>query len=342
MRRLANTAHSGSARTALGDDNTDYYPVPLTRAALRPGTIYADPYGHVLMVVKWLPQTADRGGLLLAVDGQPDNSISRKRFWEGTFLFAKGQPGAGPGFKRARPLIGQPPVSQPNAALTKTSAFAPYANDQGALDPETFYARIGTLINPRGLPPAAVYEETLNALVEQLNTRLSSVDTGEAFVRSHPGTVIPMPEGAKIFETIGPWEDFATPSRDMRLLIAMNVLLSLPERIVRHPELFVLAGKSPAAARTEIEALHQRLTRERTLDYKRSDLSLARITIADLLARRAAFEIAYNPNDCVERRWGAPENSPEISTCQRRAPEDQRTRMNDVRTWFRTTQRPPR
>ena len=29
--------------------------------------------------------------------------------------------------------------------------------------------------------------------------------------------------------------------------------------------------------------------------------------------------MAYNPNDCVELRWGAPEKSHEASTCKRRA-----------------------
>ena len=57
-----------------------------------------------------------------------------------------------------------------------------------------------------------------------------------------------MPEGPKIFETVGPWEDYATPSRDMRLIIAMNVLLGLPERIERHPELFVLGGAQAGRA----------------------------------------------------------------------------------------------
>jgi hypothetical protein len=33
-----------------------------------------------------------------------------------------------------------------------------------------------------------------------------------------------MPDGASIFETAGAWEDFATPSRDLRLLIAMDVV----------------------------------------------------------------------------------------------------------------------
>jgi hypothetical protein len=37
-----------------------------TRAALWPGTVYADPYGHVLVLVKWVPPGPGRGGLLLA------------------------------------------------------------------------------------------------------------------------------------------------------------------------------------------------------------------------------------------------------------------------------------
>ncbi len=49
-------------------------------------------------------QTPARGGLLLAVDGQPDTSIGRKRFWEGTFLFANDVKSAGPGFKAFRPV----------------------------------------------------------------------------------------------------------------------------------------------------------------------------------------------------------------------------------------------
>ena len=84
--------------------------------------------------------------------------------------------------------------------------------------------------------------------MEQLKTRVDSVDKGEAYMRAHPGTVIPMPSGPAIFETTGPWEDYATPSRDMRLLIAMNVLAGLPERIRRYPDLYVLRGEQPGRA----------------------------------------------------------------------------------------------
>ena len=102
---IANGVHSGNGRTAADDDDTDYYPVPLSRGRLRPGTIYADPYGHVLVLVKRVPQTGDGAGVFLAVDGQPDGTVARKRFWRGNFLFAQDPALGSPGFKRFRPIV---------------------------------------------------------------------------------------------------------------------------------------------------------------------------------------------------------------------------------------------
>lgn len=350
LRKLANTVHSGSARTALNDDATDVYPVPLERRWLRPGTVYADPYGHVLMIVKWVDQAAGHGGLLLAVDGQPDNSIGRKRFWEGTFLFASDVASAGPGFKAFRPLVAAESAAggaawRPlrNAELVKSSGFVPFSAEQASLPPDAFYARMGHAINPQGLDPRTAYEETLAALVEQFSTRVGSVDNGEGFMREHPGTVIPMPEGPKIFETVGPWEDFATPSRDMRLLIAMTVVEGMPDQVVRHPQLFVLGGRKPEAVRTELAALHTKRVGEQSIEYRKSNGAAQKLTVGELLARKAAFEMAYNPNDCAEIRWGAPPGSAERATCTRQAPDDQRARMEgDYRPWFHQRRRPTR
>jgi N-methylhydantoinase A len=46
-----------------------------------------------------------------------------------------------------------------------------------------------------------------------------------------------------------------------------------------------------------------------------------------VIDRATDFEMAYNPNDCVELRWGAPANSDEASTCKRHAPQAQRAKM---------------
>ncbi|HVZ33366.1 MAG TPA: hypothetical protein VG963_13130, partial [Polyangiaceae bacterium] len=56
----------------------------------------------------------------------------------------------------------------------------------------------------------------------------------------------------------------------------------------------------------------------------------------------AALETAYNPNDCVEARWGAPEGSPERTTCKRVAPAEQTASMERYRPWFHKRERPPR
>jgi len=344
-RRLMDTVQSGSARTALADDATDFYPLPLARDVLRPGVIYADPYGHTLMIVKWIAPTPAHGGLLLAVDAQPDNSVGRKRFWEGTFLFTSDTRSAGPGFKAFRPIVRDAagrlrPLT--NAELANDRRFPPYSDEQAHLAADAFYVRMSALINPQGVAPVRAYDDMLDALVEQLQTRVGSVDNGERYMRTHPSPPVPMPQGVHIFETIGPWEDYATPSRDMRLIIAMNVLTGLPERIVRHPELYLLDGKTANDARAEVEALHAQRVRERAITYTRSDGGPWTLTVADLLARKAAFEMAYNPNDCAELRWGAAEGTEEYAPCRRHAPAEQRARMTEYRPWFRDARRPPR
>ena len=343
--RIMDRVTSGNGRTALRDDATDFYPVALERATLWPGTVFADPYGHTLVIVKWVPQTKERGGLLLAVDAQPDNTVARKRFWEGNFLFAL-NPNAGPGFKAYRPPVADGGkrrwVIPTNAALGKRSGLTPYSAEQAHLTPGDFYARMERLINPRGLDPDGAYEATLDALMEQLETRVHSVANGEEFMRSHTGTVIPMPSGPAIFETAGSWEDYATPSRDMRLLIALRVLAGMPERIRQHPELFLLRGESPEAAAKRIERLHAKRSRERFVTYTRSDGTTWRLSLADIYARRPGLEIAYNPNDCVERRWGAAPGTPDFDTCRRRSPAEQRERMEKYRPWFHEARRPPR
>jgi hypothetical protein len=279
------------------------------------------------------------------VDAQPDNSVARKRYWEGNFLFAL-TPVAGPGFKAYRaPVAGGAKGSwrqPPNDALNDLSGLPPWSAEQADLAPADFYARMERLINPRGLDPEAAYATTLEALMEQLETRVRSVDNGEEYMRAHPGTVVPMPRGPAIFETTGPWEDYATPSRDMRILIALKVLADLPERIRRHPELYVLRSESAAAAAERIERLHAQRIREHFVTYTRSDGSPWRLSLAEIYERRPGLEIAYNPNDCVERRWGAAPGTPDFGTCRRRSPAEQRARMEEYRPWFREARRPPR
>ena len=110
-----------------------------------------------------------------------------------------------------------------------------------------------------------------------------------------------MPEGASIFETTGAWEDFSTPSRDLRLLIAIDVVRGFP-------------GPRRAAARTLRDAEGQERRRRLRPNWKarsrgacdtqvllyaqrRLDWTLA---LKDVIDRAGDLEMAYNVNDCVE------------------------------------------
>jgi hypothetical protein len=341
---LADKAHSGSARQPFEEENSDYYPVPLTLESMRPGTIYADPYGHVLMISKRLPQNAERGGVLLAVDGQPDGTVARKRYWRGNFLYATQRELGGPGFKRFRPVVRRAGklVRLDDEAIRKSPDYGDVSRDAAKLDLEGFYDTMEDVLSPRPLDPQRAMLETISALEEQVRTRVKSVDNGRKWLETGKGPAS-MPEGPEIFETSGAWEDFSTPSRDLRILIAVDVVRGFPARVARRPERFAMpAGHSAEEVKGELERILTRELDGRSVEYTRTDGTAFKLTLAEVLARSAALEMAYNPNDCAESRWGAAAGSPELATCKAHAPEEQRSRMDGFRAWFHERRRPAR
>jgi hypothetical protein len=345
--RVANSVHSATARTVPGSDASDLYPVPLTRAALAPGAVFADPYGHVLVVAAWLPQPLDGYGVLVGAEAQPDGTVGRRRFWRGSFLFDPDTNSVGAGFKAWRPAVYDRAtglVATPgNAALRGTADHPPFSEEQYRGSAAAFYDRMDALIQPRPLDPVRALEAVVAALEEAVVRRVVSVDNGERWVRENPGRTIEMPTGHEVFETEGPWEDYATPSRDMRLLIAIDAALDFPAAVARAPERYALAAGAEADA--AVEELRTRLAAGlagRRFTYAGSDGAARELSLQDVVDRRVALEAAYNPNDCVELRWGAPEGSAELGGCGRRAPDEQRQRMEEYRSWFHERRRPPR
>jgi hypothetical protein len=345
VRTIADTVHSGTGRTPAGDDNTDYYPVPLTQEALRPGTVYADPYGHILVVVKRIPQSAGGAGVLLAFDGQPDGTVSRKRFWRGNFLFAQNPALGSPGFKRFRPIVRDKNGSLrrlSNAEIARSADYGDFSLEQTRLSTEAFYDRMDDALSPEPLDPMRAMQETITALDEQVNARVTSIENGRKYQAKARGAVT-MPEGATIFETTGPWEDFSTPSRDLRLLIAIDVVRGFPDRVARRPDRYAMpALQSAGSVQADLQRTLASEMASRKFSYTRSDGSQWTLALKDVIERLPALEMAYNPNDCVELRWGAGANSQEAATCRQHAPQAQRAKMAKYRPWFHERRRPPR
>jgi len=290
-------------------------------------------------------QSDDAAGLLLAVDAQPDGTVARKRFWRGNFLFAQDPALGSPGFKRFRPIVREKNGALrrlTNHEIAKNPQYGDYSLDQSRLGIEDFYDRMDDVMSPAALDPMRAMKEAITALEEQVNARVTSVENGRKFQNSGRGSA-DMPDGASIFETTGAWEDFATPARDLRLLIAIDVVRGFPERVARRPERYAMPKeKSVANVKAELESALASELSSRKFSYTRSAGSAWTLALKDVIDRAADLEMAYNLNDCVELRWGAPDKSDEASTCKRHAPAAQRAKMTDYRAWFRERRRPPR
>ena len=336
LRDVGDVVQTGAVRA--GDDNADFYTVPLTQQALRPGAVYADPYGHVLMLVHRVPEANGTPGVFLAVDAEPDGSITRKRFWRGNFLFVHDPALGSPGFKHFRPILRDkngPLRRLTNAEIAKDPQYGDFSLQQSQLSSEDFYDRMDDVMSPEPLDPVQAMTDAIQSLNEQVKTRVTSIENGRKYQEKQSGDTA-MPDGASIFETTGAWEDYSTPARDFRLLIAIDVVRGYPDHVARRSERYAMpAGKSVADMKNELQGVLASELTSRKLSYTRSDGSQWTLTLKDVVDRAANFEMAYNPNDCVELRWGAPENSEEASTCKRHAPQAQRAKMSDYRSWFR-------
>ena len=339
LRDVGDVVHTGAVRVVAGDDNTDFYTVALTQEALRPGTIYGDPYGHVMMLVHRVPEIDGKPGVFLAVDAEPDGSITRKRFWRGNFLFAHDPALGSPGFKHFRPI-----VRDKNGALRRLSnaeiagnpQYGDFSLEQSQISVEEFYDRMDDVMSPEPLDPVKAMTDAIASLHEQVRVRITSVENGRKYQEKQPGE-IGMPNGPSIFQTSGAWEDYSTPARDFRLLIAIDVVRGYPDRVVRRAAHFAIPkDKSADEIKRDLQAVLASELASRKITYTRSDGSPWTLSLKEVLERAADYEMAYNPNDCVEVRWGAPENSQEASTCKRHAPQAQRAKMSsDYRNWFR-------
>jgi hypothetical protein len=229
-----------------------------------------------------------------------------------------------------------------NEALKGSAGFAPFSMQQKKMDSNLFYLTMDRVINPKPLDPEEALLDLIKALHEQLLVRVKSVDNGEVWFKSHSGSVIPMPGSANgIFLAGGQWEDFSTPNRDLRLLVAMDAVLGFPERVARSPKDFKTSLSSPEEIKSKLQSLLEKKIAKLTITYTRSNGSPQELTLAEILQRRDAFEVAYNPNDGAEIRWGAPEKSTERSTCRRHAPAGQQQTMQSVRKWFHKRLHPP-
>src|SRR5258708_4075982 len=239
----------------------------------------------ILRSVRRVAQTEGDAGVYLAVDAQPDGTVARKRFWRGNFLFAQDPALGGPGFKRFRPIVREKSGTLrrlTNNEIGKHPQYSDFSLDQGKLSIEDFYDRMDDVMSPEPLDPLRAMKEAITSLAEQVKARVTSVENGRKYQSTGKGEAS-MPDGAAIFETTGAWEDFATPSRDLRLLIAMDVVRTFPERVERRPDRYAMPkDKSVADVKAELASVLASELASRKFSYTRTDGSQWPLTLKDV------------------------------------------------------------
>src|SRR6202040_2426948 len=107
-------------------------------------------------------------------------------------------------------------------------------------------------MSPQPLDPVKAMTDAIASLNEQVKTRVTSVENGRKYQEKQPAEVA-MPNGASIFQAAGAWEDYSTPARDFRLLIAIDVVRGFPDRFARRSDRYALPpGKSVADMKSEL------------------------------------------------------------------------------------------
>jgi hypothetical protein len=217
-----------------------------------------------------------------------------------------------------------------------------YANDQASIEStEAFYQKVNRVLNPTPVDPKTVLLSKIDVLLRAMQERAEAVQLGVDYMTQTGWNPMPMPDGPAIFQTTGPWEVYSTPARDMRCFLAIDDVLRFPEQVVENPSLYAIGkGTDLKALEQELIALRDSTLQKRTIHYTRSDGSTWALTLADVVARQKALEMAYNPNDCPEIRWAAPKDSEEFQVCNQNAPPDQRFKMRLARPWFESRRRP--
>ncbi|MCC7541577.1 MAG: hypothetical protein IT379_35490, partial [Deltaproteobacteria bacterium] len=308
--RVASLVMSGTTRTLPDDEAGDFYPVALTRASLRPGTVFVNPNGHVLMVSQWTRQRRGQLGALYAVDGHPGFSVTHKAFSPSLFPFVSAVDTGG--FKMFRPAVlgrdGQiRPMTDREIAARR---YLPRRSVQQAeMTAEQFYARIDRLQNPRQLDPVQAARDVVFYLHKVARERARIVDAApRRFDEELP---------QRFYSGLGAsraWRRHSTARLDLRLLLAIDQVREMPQLARRgaHP-------LARPATEAELRAAIDQELAARSVSYRASDRTARQLTLAQLVERRERLLSAYHPSDCPEVRWGAADRSDEQRTCGRRA-----------------------
>lgn len=307
----------------------DFYPVGISREAVKPGVIAYDVYGHVGIVYDILDD-----GRIMVIASHPDDTITRTVYGPN---FMRAKPALGAGIKAWRPIYVEGARRADDGGLNGgqlravgNEALEHYSLEQffgNAPDPSgdwrsgefryggrslDYYDYVRRKLAAPGFAynPVDELRNGLRVICSAVKDRKVAVDRAvdaRIHLKRHPRRLPP-----NIFGTFGLWEEFSTPSRDARLKVSFIELRRGIQKLVEHYE------DGDPSVRYDGDNLERDLwnafNEEKAaceIVYRRSDDSRVRLNLGHVMDR--LFDLSFDPYHCPERRWGA--RGIELSTC---------------------------
>jgi hypothetical protein len=330
--------NSGYFRTGAEIEDSDFYPVKISRKSIVPGTIYYDPDGHIAMVYE-----VEDNGRIRVLDAHPDRSISKP--WFGA-KFTRGSRENGGGFKRWRPIRYTSDgkiIRTRNHNLLDYSAEDQYQKTFSAKGRKGIsyheYVRLSLCEDTRKNDPVSEFAFMMKDLHEDISYRGVAVNLSiEKGInkRSHPGA-LPW----NIYGTDGIWEEFSTPSRDARLKVAFREFYDRTRQMILEAEQNHAAGGQAYARQLASAFLqqYQMLSQQLSVSYVNSVGKRVLLSFDEVSNR--LFDLSFDPYHSVEFRWGAKGDelvsSPDDQTKRRFYQLEQRLRNQLERVYNQPT-----
>ncbi len=307
--------HAEMFRMPVTVENDDSYPVRIDRDRVRPGAIFYDRRGHVLVVF-----AVEDDGTVRFVDGHPDNSLTVVSFGE---QWPQGSRDTGGGFRAFRPQRFDPATGRfsraRNADLPGYSGEEQFRSSY-SVDGRTVgyheWVRLTLCISGCN-DPVGRFREGLASVCGEARARVGSVDAAVRAgmsARPHPDALPP-----NIYDASGPWMDwevYSSPGRDVRLRQGFRDLhdfvLESVESARSGERRYWFDGTADDLVATYLE-LWQAAQRDPTcrVEYRTSTGGAVTLTLADVEER--LFDLSFDPYHCPELRWGAAGS--ELASC---------------------------
>lgn len=316
FKTIGNSFHTGMFRMAPEVETSDTYPIIVSRDSLRPGTVYYDPNGHVLMVYK-----IDTDGKIHLIDGHPDNSLTFQVF---SSKFRRGSAVTGGGFKNFRPQFvasdGRT-LRRPNSEISDFSAADQYQKSYraGRLS-INYYEWIKYVMSGNSEvsyePLKYVREKTFD-ICNQIGERIKSVEVATQagiHLKAHPNF---LPEN--IFGASGEWEVYSTPSRDARLKASFREAFRYIKKVHLLKSNEDPSVRYEGSLRRMLEDLADvvsEVTNSASCQFSYRNMDSQLVDIDFLTVARRIYDISFDPYHCPEYRWGAPQYSGEVVSCR--------------------------